>query len=150
MKQQELGLSNIFEDPSIRKRKGLRMVKTPDRNVWRGMRLIDDESSSRSVSPCSRKKIEEMRSNVVFAADRGGIEKERNKSGKKVFIEKEWHRNIWDRVQKTPPPSSRRINKSVVVEGEPRFSNTTSKENMLKTGWEIKYIGRKLPKPPVD
>ena len=148
MKRQPRFLSNLFDDPRLTVRKGLRVIKTPDKTVWRGMKIMSDESPSRSISPCSRRKHEEMQSRLNFDTEIEIPLSGTARTGRKLVKEPEKSKNLADMIQKSPTVQYRRPIKQVFLNGEYKNSNQTSKENMLKTGWEVKYVGRKLPKPP--
>ena len=59
-------LSNLFQDPSISNRQGRKIIKTPEKSVWKGMQLITEGSPRKSISPCSQRKIENAKSSLNF------------------------------------------------------------------------------------
>lgn len=130
-------ISNLFDDPSLQGRKGRRVVRTSEKSLWKNMTLISESSNPRSISPSFSKKIKDMGSQFELGQTN-------------LPVNNTSHRSITPRnliETSTQQQVHRRALRPILLNGEIRDMNKTSSNNILKAGWEIKYVNRKLPNP---
>ena len=137
MKSDTKYLSNLYDDGSLQGRKGRKIIKTPEKTFWKNMMPIGSPSKQRSISPTFSKKIKDL----VSQFDLHHSVSPNNISRSKPIL----NRNPTE--SQFTQQFSRRAFRPILVNGEVRDNNKTSTDNILKSGWEIKYVNRKLPNP---
>lgn len=138
MKSSPSYLSNLFNDPSLQGRKGVKILKIPEKSNWKNMTIVEEPAKQRSISPTFSKKLQSLNSHFELSHSISPL----HTSSSRSILPK--HLAQSPSPQPTPP---RRALKPVVLNGQIRDHNKTSSNHILKSGWEAQYQDRKLPTP---
>lgn len=130
-------ISNLFDDPSLQGRKGRKVIKTSEQSLWKNMTPISGFTNQRSISPTLSKKIKDMGSQFEL---KHSISPLNNSSHRSITPRNLTETNTLHQIP-------RRALRPILLNGEIRDINKTNPNHILKAGWEIQYVNRKLPNP---